>query len=327
MANQNNLSGYDFKRIGFMAATAMLVWHFTALRTHAAVIASDSFLSNANAAVAASNNEYQSGVTIANQKGTAGTIGYSTAPNTTPGTTSPVAGWVSGSSVYQASSLSLTNPLTASPNFSSDNGSLLAVGNSNTRTQYRDFTANVSTTSTYYFSALLRENSNSYTGLSYVGLAPGKASGSASPTLKGVDVGFSNGDLTLWASNGTSLATTTLLSTPTVNSTYLAEVTMTHSSGTTYSLAASVYDSTGTLVLTSSPVTATIASGDIGAFDAVVSNQFTSTLGAPATVNYDELRFGTSLADVIAVPEPSSAALLLVGGVLCLRSRRRSIRA
>jgi len=36
----------------------------------------------------------------------------------------------------------------------------------------------------------------------------------------------------------------------------------------------------------------------------------------------DEIRIGTTLADVIPVPEPASVALLGLGGLMLLRRRR-----
>jgi hypothetical protein len=66
-------------------------------------------------------------------------------------------------------------------------------------------------------------------------------------------------------------------------------------------------------------VTASMSDVTQSAFDTI---SFTKR-NSGGTATYDEIRFGATLADVTPVPEPSSMALLGLGGLALLRRRRK----
>jgi hypothetical protein len=272
----------------------------------ATLIASDDFLTTSTA----SSGFYQA-TNINGQTATNGTTGYFT--GTASGSLGP--GWNSGTGAFAAQTGGLTDPFVVNPPSSND-GSLTIVGNLNTRLQYRDL-ASVSpiNSSDYYFSLLLSESAVFSTGQTYFGLGSARASGANStmPT-NGVDVGFNAGALTLFYSNGTSLSTETLVATPTVNQTYAVEfhLSLVNASSNTWSVNALVYNNLGTLISDPAAETATVnAATDLGAFQSFVTSNFNGT--TPAKIIYDEVRFGTTEADVNAVPEPASVGLLGIG--------------
>lgn len=285
-----------------------------------AIIASDSFLTTSTATAG-----YYQATNINGQTATNGTTGYYTGATTS----SQIAGWQSGTGAFQPSLTVLSHPLTVGAPTSTPDGSLYALGNANNRLQYRDL-ANTSppASSTYYFSALLRESVNSYTGIALAGLGPSQIAGQyAIVPAVGFDVGFVNGALTLFYNNGGTDFTAaqnqmTLLAAPTAGSTYMAELAISVS-GTTATITPTIYDSSGLLV--NNPVlqtvTGTLNSTDMGAFQAYVSSNINA--GSPAAIYFDEFRFGTAAADVIAVPEPATLVLLLTAASLfCIRRRR-----
>jgi hypothetical protein len=276
-------------------------------QSHAAIIASDQFLVGGSG--------YSSG-NLNGQGNTNGTQGYFT--GATGGNPAPA--WSSGTSAFSAQATGLTHPYTANPPVSGD-GKVFAAGNANPRIQYRDFASLTPVAANnYYFSLLLNESSNSYTGTVYAGVGESRAAGGNASTLTtGFNIGYLNGALSLFYNNGgAAYATQTLLSTPAVNSTYLVTVDYNVAAGT---LTPTVYDALGTVVNTPTAVNATMAPNHMGAFQMFVSTQFNA--GSPAVVNFDEFRFGTALTDVISIPEPSTWMLLsgLTIGLCGLRRR------
>lgn len=280
----------------------------------ATTIASDSFLTTATATAG-----FYAAGNINTQTNTGGTTGYYTGA----AVGNQVAGWTSGTGAFLAQTTPLTNPLTANPYASANDGSYSALGNANNRLQYRDFASIAPPASTsYYFSTLLQESSNSYTGSVYAGVGQSRATGAnATVPTTGYNVGFLNGALTLFYNNGgASYATQTLVATPTVNSTYLAELALNTSTGT---ITPSIYNAAGVLVNNpaAQTVTATVNTAtDLGAFQSFITSNFSN--GSPAAVTFDEFRFGTAESDVVA-PEPATFSLvaLAAGGLLV---RRRS---
>lgn len=292
----------------------------------AVLIAADSFETTA----AGAGSTYTDAANLNGQAATAGTTGYYTGT----ATGNQVAGWASGTGAFTSvTTPALTHPRTVgAPTGVTPDGSVRVVGNANTRQQYRDFaTVAPSASATYYFSALMRESANSYTGTTFAGVGPSQAANlNGSVPATGFDVGFVNGAITLFSNRGatdflTAGDQSTLVATPTANSTYLVEVAATVV-GTTATLTPSVYDATGTLV--NNPVTQTVTATlnpatDLGAFELQVTNNFNA--GAPAQVNFDEFRFGTAESDVVATPEPAAASLLGIACVGLLARRRRTV--
>jgi len=285
-------------------------------RAHGAVIASDSLLTTATPTTG-----YYVAGNVNGQSSPNGTTGYYSGASAG----NQVAGWNSGTGAFLAQVGGLSHPLLTNVPTTND-GSLVAAGNANNRLQYRDLaTIAPPASGDYFFSVLLREASNSYTGTTYVGLNPSRASGAnATVPSTGFQVGFANGALTLFYNNGgAAYATQTLLATPTANATYLAELDYTVATG---ALTPRVYDATGTLVNNpaAQTVTATVnPSTDLGAFDGFITADFNNQ--APTKVTFDEFRFGTTQADVVAVPEPAEVGLigLLVAAMGARRGRRR----
>jgi hypothetical protein len=279
----------------------------------AAVIASDSLLTTATA----TSGYYVQG-NVNGQASLNGTTGYYTGA----AAGNQIAGWNSGTGAFLAQVGGLTHPLLVNGSTTND-GSLVAAGNANNRLQYRDLASTApAASSDYYFSALLREASNSYVGTTYVGLGPSRALGAnAAVPNTAFQVGFLNGALTLFYGNGTTTySTETLVATPAANSTYLAELDYNVATG---ALTPRIYDSTGAVA--NNPVLQTVVatvntSTDLGAFDAFITADFNNQ--TPTKVTFDEFRFGTAQADVAAVPEPGAVGLLGVG-VLAAAGRRR----
>jgi hypothetical protein len=257
------------------------------------------------------------------QTATNGTFGYFTGT----ATGNQIGGWQSGTAAFNAQVGGLTNPLVVNPATSND-GSLVASGNNNPRLQYRDF-ASVSppASSDYYFSLLLSQSANSYTGVAYAGLGSSRAvGGNAVNPTNGFDIGFNNGALSLFYNNGgASYAIESLLASTAANQTFMVEVHLTLS-GTSATFTPFVYNSAGTLLNTpaSQVVSGTINSAsDLGAFQSWVSTDFNAA--SPAKVVFDEFRFGTAEADVISIPEPASAGLLALGALACVARRRKRL--
>jgi hypothetical protein len=284
---------------------------FSATHASAALIASDSFVTTA----AGAGNTYVTG-NLNGQTATTGTTGYFTGA----AAGNQIAGWQSGTGAFNASTTGLTHPLVVNPPSTND-GSVVATGNANTRLQYRDFaSATAPASNTYYYSLLLRESSNSYTGQTYAGVGLSRAAGgNASNPAEGFGVGFSNGALSIFADTGSSLQAGPMIPSPTPNATYMALITYT--GGATPQLAITVYDSAGTPLATSFGPITPISPSELGAFELFVSSDFNA--GSPATVNFDEFRFGTERSDVILAPEPASLGLLAFGALAFSRGRRR----
>ena len=280
----------------------------------AAVVASDSFVTTVDGA----SNTYQYNASLNGQTATTGTTGYFTGAAT--GNSAP--GWTLGTGAFTFQQTGLTHPLVVNQ-VTTNNGGVNAGGNANTRLQYRDFASTTPPASTdYYFSALMQESVNAYTGTSYTGLGPSLVTGqNGTVPTTGVDVGFLNGALALFYNNGgASLATQTLVATPTASSPYLVEI-HTSGSGAAATVNAKVYNAAGTLVSSPAGVTATLNAADLGAFQFFDTLNFSA--GSPSQIVYDELRFGTAESDVV-VPEPASLSLAGLAALGLLGRRRRA---
>ena len=119
----------------------------------ATTIAADDFLTTGTAG-------FYSATSVNGQTATNGTTGYYTGSTTATQT----AGWASGTGAFVAQTGGLTNPNVVNPPTSND-GSLTIVGNSNTRSQYRDLASTSPIASSdYYFSLLCPESANSCLG-------------------------------------------------------------------------------------------------------------------------------------------------------------------
>lgn len=276
--------------------------------SQAAIIASDDFLTGGPVDNYAATN-------LNGQVKTAGTSGYYTAA--AAGTQTP--GWASGTGAFVATVGGVTHPLSSSPAGAND-GRVVATGNANNRIQYRDFVSTTPPASTdYYFSALMRKSAVALPGASYVGLSVSRIAGqNATSVTSGMFIGFSASSISLFYNDGTAMVTKSLVTTADMNLAYMGTL---HYNTTTGLLTPSIYDSTGVLVnnpLTDA-VTATLAATDMGAFHYTISSGFVNA--SSPTLAYDQLRFGTELADVM-IPEPSAVALL-AGGLASLGLVRR----
>jgi hypothetical protein len=287
---------------------------------HAALIAGDSFLTT----VTSTTGNYVAGNLNA-QTATNGTTGYYIGASVG----SQAAGWNSGTAAFNAQTGGLTHPAVVNPAGAND-GSIVATGNGNNRLQLRDL-ANLSPTASpdYSFSLLLRESANSYTGTTYGGLGPSRATGQNGivPT-SGIHLGFLNGAIALFYNTGdTALSSEVLVATPSANTTYLAEVDYNVATG---KLTPFVYDATGAVVNTpaAQAVTATVASTDLGAFELFITSNFNAGLvgGNPVAVSFDEFRFGTARTDVVQAPEPAAMGLFAAGAIGASLRRRRGAR-
>lgn len=297
------------RRLGSLVLTTCLLGMPVAAK--ATLIASDDFL---NAAAPADG--YQTG-NINGQGTTAGTTGYFT--GAAGGNPAPT--WTSGTGAFQAVASGLTNPLVVNPPTSND-GKLWAAGNANNRWQYRDFAAAPAPASDYYFSMLLTQTSSSYTGTSYAGVGPSRATGqNASAAASRIAAGYVNGAMTLFYSDTSGALSNAPLLTSPGTGTYLLELHVS-GSGSSAVITPTLYNASGSAVavLTSS-VNATVNNTDLGSFQGYVSSDF----NVNGVIYYDEFRLGTTPSDVIATPEPASAAMLTLAGLIFLRRRRRAI--
>lgn len=290
-------------------AVSLPVWLLAAGVSHAAIIASDDFLTGGPT-------ENYAATNLNGQVKTAGTSGYYTAA--AAGSQTP--GWASGTGAFTAAVGGLTHPLSVNPAGAND-GRTVATGNANNRIQYRDFVSTTPPPSTdYYFSAMMSKSAVALPGASYVGLSVSRIAGqNATAVTSGMFVGFSASSLSLFYNDGTAMVTKSLVTTADMNLTYLATL---HYNTTTGLLTPSVYDSTGALVNNpaADAVTATLAATDMGAFHYTISSGFVNA--SSPTLAYDQLRFGTTLSDVI-IPEPSAVALLVAGVTMVGWRRRR----
>lgn len=75
----------------------------------------------------------------------------------------------------------------------------------------------------------------------------------------------------------------------------------------------------GTRTFTDSNVT-----GDLGNVVFFVGGDNTSLAEGPSEFDFDDLRVGESFSDVVVIPEPTTLALLALGGVAALLRRRRA---
>jgi hypothetical protein len=290
----------------------------SATSVRATVIASDSFNTRATGAY----NAGVSGLPLSGQTATNGTFGYFTGASGG----NPAPGWNLGTFGDRVDQGQLSHSLFVNPAPLANGGEIFAAGDGVAHLQYRDFTSTTPPASpTYFFSALVyQEAFNAYQGTSYIGLGPSRASAASStaPTT-GFDVGYLNGAITLFYNNGgATLASETLLASPQILG-YLVEVAVT-GSGAATTLTPKVYHFQGALLNdpAAQAVTATLAPTDMGAFQVFQSADFNN--GAPAHINFDELRFGTAESEVVA-PEPASLALLGIGlGLVTRRSGRRA---
>lgn len=279
---------------------------------NAALIASDSFLTEG------STDNYVA-ATLNGQVKTGGTFGYYT--GTAAG--NQVAGWMSGTGAFSASIAApggIFHPYATSSGGPND-GRVIATGNGNQRIQYRDF---VSTTpppsADYYFSALMRKSALEVPGNTYVGISASRAANlNGTVPTTGIFVGFTGSSLAMFYSNGTALVSQILVSSAAASTSYMTTL---HYNVSTGLLTPMVYDQNGTLVNNPAlnAVTATVnTTTDLGAFHFSIGAEF---VAGGANMSYDELRFGTELADVM-IPEASSVALLLGGlGAFGLVRRR-----
>lgn len=258
---------------------------------------------------------------INGQGPTLGTVGYYTGP----ASGNSVSGWVSGTGAFSATTGGSIHPLSPNPPPSTNEGRMATSGNGAVRIQYRDFASPTAPPSNdYYFSAILRQSSTSYTGTTSIGISDSRAGG-ANATIPntGFMVGFVNGGISLFYGNGTTtFGTTNLLAAANAlaSHSYLAVVHYNAVSGT---ITPMLYNASGTLINnpTAQTTSATITAANLGAFTAFVDAGFVG--GGVTAVSYDQLRFGTELSDVMIIPEPSVSLLALGGlGTLALRRRR-----
>jgi hypothetical protein len=284
---------------------------------HAAVIAYDPFSTSDNYSVTAGGDSLGR---LPNQSGLTNTVGTGLASTWTT---------VSGATsnyLYRAAG-SLTYPGLAT---AGNGGIQFTPGDDNFRNARRDTSANIVTadTSNYYASFLLQTGS--------VVDANGDATvffGVNNANTTGFGAGISDGSLALqWRDSGGTLQYQSLGTAYTANTTYLFVIKITEGAADWGSSEAQTVwvnptDFTSDATLTSSA----LASGTNAAtFGVANSNALggisfqTQNLNGAGVMYADEFRLGTTLADVVPVPEPSTALLLIgsLGSMMALRRRR-----
>ncbi len=192
----------------------------------------------------------------------------------------------------------------------------IGTGN-NTRANYHRVSS-VPASTEYYFSFLLSSTAGN---AAQFGLSPQGAQ-NALPT-QGVRVGVTAANNIVLYVDGLP---STILTGYTPSTTYFVLVDIANVAGTgNDTVGARVFSSTATDLSTplgtATPITTADISGDLTYLG--LSKNATTSTGA----DFDEFRFGTTIADVAnitAVPEPSSVAMLLGGfGLLVVRAMRR----
>ncbi|MEJ6571008.1 MAG: PEP-CTERM sorting domain-containing protein [Akkermansiaceae bacterium] len=178
-------------------------------------------------------------------------------------------------------------------------------------------TSTIVNTGTIYMSFLVNTTAGTSWGLA-TGLSTAEVGDSASPSTIAASLRSTSSNFGIYGAGNDIDIRTGPDSTPAGLSTifFVAELNMTTEIMTGYINPTDLNDVSGTAVSTMTD-TAT-GWGDM--------THFVHSLGADYTGTVDEIRIGTTMADVTpftAVPEPSSTALLGLGGIALLLRRRK----
>ena len=200
-------------------------------------------------------------------------------------------------------------------------GNVRSDGNpNNARGIYHEL-ASVPSSDSYFFSFVL---SSEYGNSMTLGLTPigGFNSGDYVDGVSvGVDdngAGTGGNDLVFRVESGRIV----LIEDYDQTTTYFALVEIANDDAGTDTITASIY-SDSTLDL-SSPLATATTTGEVTADLTHLAFKKQDNLAATGGAKFDEFRFGTEIADVTAIPEPASAGLIGLGGILLAARRRRA---
>lgn len=268
--------------------TASMVW-VCGPTSQAALIASDSFSVGAGG---------YSITAIAGQTTTVGTTGYTGA-------------WSSGTAAHQVQGGGLTHSGTTGTPLA---GQVVSFTSQNVSPRIVNRVLNYTpTTGTYYFSALFQKNTGvSSTEDMMAGLGQNQSSSWNPGGVGSHLIGIENEAL-VFRSDGTMTEMVSAASFA-LNQTYLGLMEINFSTTALDSITVRYYNASSALIANQTFSNLNL-DGDMGRFVLAADR-----LGPNVIV--DELRFGTQLADVTSIPEPSAALLGGVGALLLLRRRR-----
>jgi hypothetical protein len=182
------------------------------------------------------------------------------------------------------------------------------------RNLFREFSS-VPASSQYFYSFLL--NSGADTDAAF-GLTP--RTGRNPEPIEGVRVGVDSNDIVLIVDD-TELD---VLNGYTADATYFVLVSILNDDAGTDTITASVFSDTATDVA-ATPLGTQTTTGEITGDLTHLNASRQSTNSGAAFTSFDEFRFGTELTDVAVIPEPASAGLVGLGGLLLASRRRRAI--
>jgi len=269
---------------------------FLAVPSYAEIIGFDSFANTAGGA------DYTIGA-MAGQTATVGTFGYT-------------GGWSTGTASMQNVSGGLSHDL--SPGVALD-GQVIAFTSNGTASRRLVRPINYTPTDgTYYFSSLFQKTAVTTTRDMLTGLGPAEGATSSYGSSEATYIGIYNGGFT-FTPGGASFTELLTAAEVNVGETYFGLMEIDFSTAGADAIEVSVFDGSSMLVANQT-FTGLDLDGDISHFG-LASWDFDDFVGV------DELRFGTSLGDVMT-PEPASIAIwsllgLSLAGFGYYRTRRK----
>jgi hypothetical protein len=299
-----------------LVLTAISALIVAASPASAAVIASESFKTNPSGFPVVG--EYTQG-SLASGSNTSVVIGNSGFNTTNV--------WEFGTSLINVlSTTSLTGSVV--PGTTLTGSARVGVGNTLARTSQRQLAAAPPVASTYYLSGLVNATGFTASTNNFFATTGFGADGAfnAADISEGIHLGIhtsSTGALSLAAFAGGSTFDLLALSTPALqNDTYQIVLQLDANSAAVDTLTVWYATSNASgLTLALGPTSVETFSG-VASLEYFALQSASTTAATASTVAFDEVRFGTTLADVTTVPEPGVAGLVLFGGLIGILSRR-----